>query len=332
MTMKRREFITFLGGAAVAWPLAARAQQPNRRRIGALIIGAENDPASQRYAAAFREGLAKLGWMDGGNVRIDLRFDAGDDFDRARASAAELVRLGPDVIFVSGGTQTAAMVQQTKSIPIVFVGPSIVVADVNIARPEGNFTGFPILYPSIAGKWVELLKAADPRIDRVALIRNPNNPGAGDGSYVAPIEEAAPALAVKVIPAPFRNADELERAIDAFAVQPNGALIVTPGGVTATRDNRDLIRRLAERHRLPTIHWDNHYPEEGGLISYGSNTEDLHRRAASYVDRLLRGAKVSELPVERPTKFELIINVKAAKAIGLTISEAFLLRADELIE
>jgi putative ABC transport system substrate-binding protein len=179
---------------------------------------------------------------------------------------------------------------------------------------------------------VELLKEANPRIDRVALVRNPANPGAGDGSYVAPIEEAAPALAVKVIPASFRNADELERAIDAFAAQPNGALIVTPGGVTATRDNRDLIRRLAEKHRLPVIHWDNSYPAEGGLMSYGSNTENLHRRAASYVDRLLRGAKVSELPVERPTKFELIINTKAAKAIGLTIPEAFLLRADELIE
>jgi putative ABC transport system substrate-binding protein len=330
--MRRREFLTLLGSAAATWPHGARAQQPNRtRRVGVLIGGSENDPVSGRYPAAFREGLAKLAWTEGGNLRFDVRFDAGD-FDHARATAAELVSLGPDVIFVSGGTTTRAIVQQTKTIPIVFVGPSNVVADEDISRPKGNITGFPILYPSIAGKWVELLKEADPRVARVALIRNPAGTGFGDSSYVAPIEEAAPALAVKVIPAPFQGAAELERTIDAFAAQSNGGLIAIPGTITSTRDNRDLIRRLAERHRLPTIHWDDHYPTEGGLMSYGSNAEDLHRRAASYVDRILRGAKVSELPVDRPTKFELIINVKAAKAIGLTIPEAFLLRADELIE
>ena len=330
--MRRRDFITLLGAAATAWPLAARAQQGDRmRRIGVLIGGSENDPVSRRYPAALREGLAKLGWMDGGNLRIDVRFEVGD-FDHARVAAAELVGLGPDVIFVNGGSTTRAIVQQTKTIPIVFVGPSNVVADEDISRPKGNVTGFPILYPSIASKWVELLKEADPRVARVALVRNATGTGFADSSYVAPIEEAAPALAVKVIPAPFSNVAELERVIDTFATQPNGALIAIPGTATATRDSRDLMRRLAGQHRLPTIHWDNYYPAEGGLMSYGSNAEDLHRRAASYVDRILRGAKVSELPVDRPTKFELIINVKAAKAIGLAIPEAFLLRADELVE
>jgi putative ABC transport system substrate-binding protein len=329
--MKRREFITLLSAAGVAWPIAARAQQGERmRRVGALIGGAGNDTASQRYAAAFREGLAKLGWMDGGNLRLDLRFAVGD-FDRGSATAAELVSLAPDVIFVSTGTATRAMQQQTQKIPIVFAGPTGDIVK-NVARPEGNITGFPILYPSIAGKWVELLREAAPRIARVALIRNPAGTGFADTAYIPAIEEAAPALAVKVIAAPFQNNAELERAIGAFAAEPSGGLIVMPGTDTSTRENRDLIRNLAAKHRLPTIHWDNSYPAEGGLMSYGSDFADLHRRAASYVDRILRGAKVSELPVERPTKFELVINVKAAKAIGLTIPEAFLLRADMLIE
>jgi putative tryptophan/tyrosine transport system substrate-binding protein len=337
--MRRRDFLTALGGAAATWPLAARAQQPNRvRRVGALIGGSENDPPSQRYAAAFREGLAKLGWMDGRNLRIDLRF-AADDLDRISRAAAELVSLAPDVIFVSSGATTRAMQEHTQTIPTVYIGPgpeapSSAVVVKNIARPEGNITGFPILYPSIAGKWVELLKETDPRVVRVAVIngRVPTAAGFAGLTYVASIAEAAPALAVKLMDAIFDNAAELEREIDSFAAEPNGGLIVIPGTFTSTRDNRDLIRRLAENHRLPTVHWDNSYPAEGGLMSYGSNAEDLFRRAASYVDRILRGAKVSELPVERPTKFELIINVKAAKAIGLTIPEAFLLRADELIE
>jgi putative tryptophan/tyrosine transport system substrate-binding protein len=321
----RRQFITLLGGAA-AWPLAAYAQQAGPiRRVGALIGGSEDDPSSRRYAAAFRDGLAKLGWTEGRNLRIDLRFAV--DPDRARAAAAELVSLSPEVIFVSTGVATRAMQQQTRTIPIVFAGPGGSVE--NVARPEGNSTGFPILYPSIATKWVELLKAADPRIVRVGLIYSPV-PNVPD--YIPTIEGAAPALAVKVIAVPFDNASELERSIDAFASEPNGSLIAIPGAATSTRDSRDLVRGLAEKHRLPTIHWDNPFPMEGGLMSYGSNYEDLNRRAAIYVDRILRGAKVSELPVERPTKFELVINVKAAKAIGLTIPEAFLLRADELIE
>jgi putative ABC transport system substrate-binding protein len=331
--MRRREFMTLLGGATAAWSFAARAQQPNRaRRVGVLIGGSENDPASQLHAAALREGLAKLGWMDGSNLRIELRFAAGDA-DHIRASAVELVSLAPEVIFVSTGAATRAVQQQTQTIPIVYTGAGDDIVN-NSARPEGNITGFPILYPSIAGKWVELLREADPRVARVGLVNNPilRVSAFAGSSYVMSIEEAAPALAVKVIAASFHDDAELQRAINAFAAEPNGGLIVIPGTFTATRENRDLIRRMAAQHRLPTIHWDNLYPKEGGLMSYGSNFEDLHRRAASYVDRILRGAKVSELPVDRPTKFELIINVKAAKAIGLTIPEAFLLRADELIE
>jgi putative ABC transport system substrate-binding protein len=326
--MRRREFITLLGGAATAWSQVARGQQPGRR-LGLLIGGSADDPGWQRYTAAFREALAKLGWIDGSNLRIDLGFAAGDP-DRARAAAAELVRLSPDVIFASSGFATLAARQQTATIPIVFAGPSLAVGE-NEARPAGNITGFPILYPSIAGKWVELIKEVDPRITTIALTESPF--GAVTGSaYVRSIEQAAPALAVNVINAPFRSSIELERAIDAFAARPNGGLVVLPSAATSTRENRGLIRRLAEEHRLPAIHWDGFYPAEGGLMSYGSDFEELHRRAASYVDRILRGAKVSELPVERPTKFKLVINLKAAKAIGLDAPPALLALADEVLE
>jgi putative ABC transport system substrate-binding protein len=329
--MNRRDMIALIGSAA-AWPVAARAQQHDRvRRLGMLIGGSADDPGWQRYTAAFREALAKLGWIDGVNLSIDLGFAAGD-LDRARAAAAELVGLGPDVIFASSGFATRAAQQQTGAIPIVFAGPGLPSGE-NDARPAGNITGFPILYPSIAGKWVELLKEADPGVSRVALIDSPNTlPTATGSSYIRSIQQAAPALAVKTINAPFHKSTELERSIDAFATQPNGGLIVLPSAATSIRENRDLVRRVAESHRLPAIHWDGLYPAEGGLMSYGSNFEELHRRAASYVDRILRGAKVSELPVERPTKFDLVVNLKAAKAIGLTVPERFLLLADEVIE
>jgi putative ABC transport system substrate-binding protein len=331
--MRRREFITFLGGAAATWPLAARAQQPNRvRRVGMLMGGLESDPRPQRHAAIFKEELARLGWTEGRNLRIDLRFAV--DSEQSGRAAAELVSLAPEVIHVSTGTPTRAVRRQTRTIPIVFTGPSTVVADVNVNRPQGNITGFPFIYPSIGGKWVELLKEADARVTTVALINSPDPtaPLAVGSGYIPFIEEAAAALAVKAIVANFQSAAELEQAIDTFAAEPNRGLIVLSGTVTSTRDNQDLVRKLAVKYRLPVMHWDSSYPTEGGLMSYASNFDDLHRRAASYVDRILRGAKVSELPVERPTKFELIINVGAAKAIGLTIPEAFLLRADELIE
>jgi putative ABC transport system substrate-binding protein len=331
MSMKRRQFITLLGGAAAAWPLAARAQQPGIRRIAALIGGGpESDPVPQSYAAAFRNGLMKLGWVEGRNLRIDLRF-ADSDLARIHAAAVELVRLSPEVIFASTGGATREVQQQTQTIPIVFAGPSELARGVqNIAQPEGNLTGFPILYPSIAGKWLELLKEVAPRVGRVAVIANKD--GASGPTYTPSVDKAASVMSVKVMAVGFGSDDELEHALDAFAAEPGGSLIVLPGSATSTHDNRSLVRRLTVRHRLPTIHFDRLYPAEGGLMSYGSDIIDLHRRAASYVDRLLLGAKVSHLPVQLPTKFDLVVNLKAAKAIGLTIPESFLLRADEVIE
>jgi len=338
--MQRREFITHVGGATIAlavttaiWPLATAAQQTNRtQRVGFLLGGFADDPVEQRYIAAFREALAKLGWIDGGNLRVDLGFATGDP-GRAVAAAAELARFAPDVMVASSGFAARASQQQTRTIPIVVVGPSPEDFGVkDIARPEGNITGFPLLYQSIAGKWVELLKEADPHVVRVAVVNSPDPLAAARQGYIPPIEQAAPTIGIKLVDAAFHNAADLERAVDAFASEPNGGLIAIPSAATSTRENRNLIRQLAEKHRLPTIHWDDSYPAGGGLMSYGSNFTELHRRAAAYVDRLLRGAKVSELPIERPTKFELVINVKAAKTIGLAIPEAFLLRADRLID
>jgi putative tryptophan/tyrosine transport system substrate-binding protein len=330
--MKRRDFITLLGSAA-AWPRAARAQQTNPlRRVAALIGGGPaGDPVSEGYAAAFRIGLAKLGWIEGRNLRLDLRFA---DSDLIHATAAEMIRLGPEVIFAATGAPEREMQELTQTIPIVFMGPSDVAVGVqNIAHPEGNVTGFPVLYPSIAGKWLELLKEIAPRIGRVAIIV----PGVTGGSRAGPtympwIERAASVLDVRPIPILWVNSFELERAVDTFATEPDGGMIVLPSTQSASRNNDGLIRRLAEKYRLPVIHGDKLYPAEGGLMSYGSDPVDLCLRAASYVDRILRGEKVSNLPVQLPTKFDLIVNLKAARAIGLTIPESFLARADEVIE
>jgi putative ABC transport system substrate-binding protein len=329
--MKRRQFITLLGGSAVSWPLAAYAQQAERmRRVGVLIGGAENDQTNQANIAAFREGLAKLGWAEDRNLRVDLRF-GGDDPDRFRAYAAELGSLAHDVIVTSGGAATRAMQQQTQTVPIVFTGAGGTVDTgivKNLARPEGNITGIANLFSSISGKWLELLKEAVPRVERVAVTYNPQVSAAA--SDISSIEEAARVLAVKAIKVPFSDAVDLVRALDAFAAEPNGGLIVLPPNPTPA--NRGTILRLAAQHRLPTIYPNRIQAAEGGLMAYGSNPVDRLRRAASFVDRILRGAKVSELPVEYPTKFELVINLKTAKALGLTIAESFLLRADELIE
>jgi putative ABC transport system substrate-binding protein len=325
----RREFLAALGGTAT-WPLAAHAQPAERmRRIG--VLTAENDQTNQASIAALRDELAKLGWAEDRNLRVDLRF-GGDDPDRFRAYAAELVSLAPDVILTAGGAATRALQQQTQTIPIVITGagdPADTGVVKSLARPEGNVTGITNLYSSIGSKWLELLKEAAPRVERVALIYNPQVAAPGSG-YIPSIEEAARVLTVKTIKTPYRDAVDLVRAIDTFAVEPNGGLIVLPPSPTAA--NRGTILRLAAQHRLPTIYWLRSEAAEGGLMAYGSNRVDRFRRAASFVDRILRGAKVSELPVEYPTKFELVINLKTAKAIGLTIPESFLLRADELIE
>jgi ABC-type uncharacterized transport system substrate-binding protein len=330
--MRRREFITLVGGAAASWPLAVRAQQGERmRRIGVLRPGEETDPTMQAYNAALRQELAKLGWIEGRNLRIDLRFATGD-VNRVRAYAAELVSLAPDVIVTSGGAATRATQRQTQVIPIVFAG----IGDTgdrgtlgNIARPEGNATGFTNFYASLGGKWLELLKEIAPHVTSVAHVIHPEFSTAPNPYFVA-MEAAAPALGVKVMLLPVRNVAEMESAIGAFAAEPNGGLVVTGPFNPATQ--RGTIYRLALQHRLPAIYNRRDAIAEGGLIYHGSDSIDLNRRAASYVDRILRGAKPGDLPVEFPTKFDLFVNLKTAKAIGLTIPETFLVRADQVIE
>jgi putative ABC transport system substrate-binding protein len=328
--MRRRSFITLLGGAAAAWPSAVRAQQGGRvRRVGNLQSESEDDPAMQANVAAWRQELAKLGWVEGRNLRVDLRYTAGDP-DRMRVSARELLSVGPDVILVSGAATTRIVQQQTRTIPIVFVQVGDPVENglvTSLARPESNTTGITNLYASIAGKWVELLRDAAPRVARVALVFNPDT---APESYLTSVETVASALGVPAIRTPVRNPLDVVRALDAFAAQPNGGVIgVPPYGASSTRD---MIIRLAAQHRLPSIYSGRFAAAAGGMMAYGTDSVDLYRRAASYVDRILRGAKPGDLPVQYPTKFELVINLKTAKAIGLTIPEAFLLRADEVIE
>jgi putative ABC transport system substrate-binding protein len=331
--MRRREFITGLGGAA-AWSCATRAQQAERvRHIGVLTNFTESDQVFQAYMTAFREGLTKLGWIEERSFRIELRF-GGADADRFRAYAVELVNLAPDVIVTDSVAGTTAVQQQTRTIPIVITGAGDVVANgivKNLARPEGNTTGVTAFFISFGGKWLALLKEAAPQIERVALIYNaqlvPDDRGYG---YFPSIEDAARVLAVETIKIPYRNAVDIVRAIDAFSVEPNGGLIVLPPPPTAV--DRVTILHLATRHRLPAIYFSRPFVAEGGLMAYGSNSAERYRRASSFVDRILHGTKVSELPVEFPTKFELVINLKSAKEMGLEISPALLLRADEVIE
>jgi putative ABC transport system substrate-binding protein len=309
----------------------ARATGRTRAADRRAHEGTENEPVPQVYSTALREGLRKLGWIDGRKLRFDAVRFYRDDPDRMRAYAAELVKLAPDVIVVAGAAATRALQQQTRTIPIVFVAVGDPVASGivgSIARPEGNTTGFTNLSPSVAGKWPELLKDAAPRIARVAVIFNPEFPVSEQ--YIASIEAAAAALAVKAIRTPADSAAAIERAIDALATEPNGGLIIVPPPPTFS--NRELINRLAVQHRLPTIYDTRDYAAEGGLMSYGPDIVDLFRLAASYADRILLGAKSGELPVQFPTTFHLVVNLRTVKAIGLTIPEAFLLRADELLE
>jgi putative ABC transport system substrate-binding protein len=328
--MQRRDFITILGGAAAAWPLAAKAQQDGRvRRIGIMQSTSEDDPGTQANVAAWRNELAKLGWVEGRNLRVDLRYTAGNP-DRMRVSARELLSVGPDVIVVGGQAGTRVLQQQTRTIPIVFVQVGDPVENglvTSLARPESNTTGITNLYASIVGKWVELLREAAPRVARVAIVFHPDT---APESYLTSVETVASALGVPAIRAPVRNPLDVVRALDAFAAQPDGGVIaVPPFGASSTLD---MIIRLAAQHRLPSIYSGRFAVADGGMMAYGTDSVDLYRRAASYVDRILRGAKPGDLPVQYPTKFELVINLKTARAIGLSIPEAFLLRADELIE
>jgi putative ABC transport system substrate-binding protein len=324
----RRDFAAVLGGAA-ALPIAARGQQDGRvRRIAILAGSTDDDSTTRAQLTALREGLAKLGWVEGRNLRIDLRFTLADP-DRMRAYAIELVSLAPEVIVTSSRPATTAAQEQTRTIPIVFTAGNDPVTSgllQNIERPEGNTTGFTSTTDSISGKWLELLKEAAPHITRVALVFNPQTVNAG---YFRPIEAAAPLLGVQALKMPVRDPLEIVRALDAFAAEPNGGLFAVP---VLPVESYQMLIRLAAQHRLPSIHSNRRFIAAGGLMTYTTDYLDNYRRAATYVDRLLHGAKVSELPVQFPTKFELVVNLKAAKAIGLTIPEAFLLRADEVIE
>ena len=328
--MRRREFITLIGSASVAWSLAARAQEP-KRRIGMLMSLLENDPEGQARVRAFVDGLQQLGWTDGHNVRIDIRW-AGNPADSGKY-AAELVALAPDVIFASASVNVAALQRITRSVPIVFasvidpVGAGFVAS---LARPGGNTTGFSAFEYSLSGKWLELLKEIAPNVTRVAVLRDPSL-AAGIGQYRRdPGPSAAVTWSRVDLRLTRRDPTEMERAITAFAREPNGGLIVT--GSPAAANHRKLIIALALQHRLPNVYAFRYYPTSGGLASYGPDIIDVHRRAAAYVDRVLKGEKPADLPVQAPTKYELVINLKTAKALGITVPQTVLGRADEVIE
>jgi putative ABC transport system substrate-binding protein len=328
--VRRRDFITLIGAAA-AWPLAARAQQADRvRRVGVLMNLTADDPEASTRVTALAQGLQQLGWTDGRNVRIDYRWGAADA-DHSRKYAAELVTLAPDVILASGTPAAAALQQATRTVPIVFVnavdpvGAGLVDS---LAQPGGNATGFILFEYGISAKWLELLREIAPQLKRAAVLRQPDI-ASGIGQ-LAVIQAAAPSFGVEVRPVGVRDAEEIERAVTAFARSPNGGLIVAASTLAGV--HRKLIIALAARHRLPAVYSLRYYATAGGLISYGPNSIDPFRRAADYVDRILRGEKPANLPVQAPTRYELVINLKTAKAIGLEVPATVLARADEVIE
>jgi putative ABC transport system substrate-binding protein len=327
--MRRREFITLIVGASAAWPFAARAQQP-KRRIGVLMSTAEDDPEGQTRVRAFLDGLQQLGWADSRNVRIDIRW-TGNPADTGKY-AADLVALTPDVIFASASVNVAALQRITRNVPIVFanvidpVGAGFVAS---LARPGGNTTGFSAFEYSLSGKWLELLKELAPNLTRAAVLRD-SSIASGIGQFAAIQALAPPSLGVELTPIDARDPSEMERAITAFAHEPNGGLIVT--GSQAAVSHRKLIIALALQYRLPNVYGFRYYVASGGLASYGPDPSDVHKRAATYVDRILKGEKPADLPVQAPTKYELVINLKTAKALGITVPQAVLARADEVIE
>ncbi len=330
--MRRRDFITLLGGAAAAWPLAAQAQQADRmRRIGVLMPFAADDPEAQTGFATFAQGLERLGWTIGRNVRIDLRWATGDP-ERIRRGVAELLALEPDAVLATGSTAVGPLRQATRTVSIVFVAvPDPVGAGfvANLARPGGNVTGFMGFEEyGISPKWLELLKQVAPSVTRVGVIRDPDI-SAGIGQFGA-IQAVAASFGVETIPIGVRDAGDIEHDIAAFAHGSNGGLIVTGSAWAVV--HRELIVTLAARHRLPAVYWDRVSVIGGGLISYGADLPAQYRRAAGYVDRILKGEKPADLPVQAPTKYGLVINLKTAKALGLEIPPTLLARADEVIE
>jgi putative tryptophan/tyrosine transport system substrate-binding protein len=329
--MRRREFITLLGGTAIAWPLVARAQQGGRmRRIGVLVPAAADDPVWQARVGAFLQALALLGWTIGRNVRIDTRWAGASAADNHR-HAAELVALSPDVILAGGTSTVGPLLQATRTVPVVFtiandpVGSGFVDS---LARPGGNATGFMAWEFSIGGKWLELLKQIAPGVTRVAVLRDATQSFAT--SVFAAIQAVAPSLGAEVIPVNMRDAREIEQSVETFARTPNGGLIPSPSAAVVR--HRDLIITLTARHKLPAVYWERFFVDAGGLISYGPDLVDQFRQAAGYVDRILKGEKPADLPVQAPTRYETVLNLKTAKALGLDVPPTVLARADEVIE
>jgi putative tryptophan/tyrosine transport system substrate-binding protein len=329
--MRRRDFIKGIAGSATVWPLTAQAQQPERvRRIGVLIPLVANDLEARARLTAFQQALQELGWIDGSNVHIDTRWSAGNAAD-TRKYAEELVALAPDVILAVGGAGIGPVLQASRTVPIVFavvpdpVGSGFVES---LSRPGGNATGFMMFEYSLCAKWLELLKEIAPGVTRAAVLRDPAV-AAGIGQF-AIIQSVAPSVGVDVIPVNLGDAAEIERAVAAFAQSANGGLILTASALSAV--HRDLIITLAARYKLPAVYQERNYVAAGGLISYGPNFRDQFRRAAGYVDRVLKGAKPGDLPVQAPTKYELVINLKTAKALGLAVPSSVRARADEVIE
>ncbi|MFZ1207319.1 MAG: ABC transporter substrate-binding protein [Pseudolabrys sp.] len=330
--MRRREFIKLIGGSAAAWPLIARAQQSEpMRRIGMLMNRAAESAEGQARVAAFTQSLHQLGWTDARDVRIDIRWGE-DKIDLERKYAAELIALGPEIVFASGTLSVIALQGTSRTLPIVFVGVTDPVGASlvdSLARPGGNATGFMIYEYSFGGKRLELLKQVAPGVTHVAVLRDPSNPS-GSAEFAA-IQALAQSLKIDVSPVDTRrDAGEIERAITTFARTANGGLIVTPNASASV--HRDLIVALAARHRLPAVYPFRYHADGGGLVSYGPDVVDQCRRAAGYVDRILKGEKPADLPVQAPTKYEMVINLKTAKALGLTLSESLIARADEVIE
>ena len=329
--MQRRQFITLLGGTAATWPIAARAQpREQMKRIGILLPGTEDNPVFQARLVAFYQELALLGWSIGRNVRIDTHWATADAAE-LRKHAEELAALAPDVILATGDSTVPPLLQATRTVPIVFplagdpVGAGFVDS---LARPGGNVTGFMIYEYGMGGKWLELLKEIAPNVTRVAVLRDPASPS--QTAQFGAIRAMAPSVSVEVIPINVRDAGEIERAVADFARSGNGGLIPTSSAVALRY--RDLIITLAARHKLPAIYWERFFVTSGGLMSYGPDLIDNYRRAASYVDRILKGEKPADLPVQTPTKYEMAINLKTAKTLGLSVPLILQQRADELIE
>lgn len=329
--MRRREFISLIGSAAASWPLATRAQQPERvRRVGVLMGISDSDPEAKPRVEALQDGLRDLGWTEGRNIHLDYRWTAGD-VDRTQQFAKEIVELKPEVLVAHSTPVVKALLQLTSATPMVFV----LVADpigsgfvTSLAHPGGNLTGFMNVDAPMAGKWLALIKEIAPKVSRIALVYNPRT--SPYQSYLKTFDEAARTLAVQAIPTPVLDAAEVERSITALGQQPDSGLFVVPD--IFVQVHRKLIIRLAEKYRLPAIYPYRFFPESGGLMSYGIDTVIIFRQAASYVDRILKGTPPTDLPVQAPTNFKLVVNLKAAKAIGLSIPESFLVRVDELIE